>query len=194
MDLDNLKMFTCKKYRTSMLASKADATCAKRFDAARRDSSWDHNVSGFDKCLTCLRGAAMYELGKHKADEKRPAPTRGDEVPTITIHEEGETNMEYHKSCTEHGPFTVGGPRGGCPKCKEAKLQKAGTAKARGTRRKATTEIVPRISSPLVDSPSPLPGGGAVSISIDLARFPKLHGRLISLGINTILAEMEIKA
>lgn len=185
MENDELKMFTCKKYGTGMLAAKADETCAKRFAISIDDKNLVHD---FVKCNTCRRGAIQYELGKHKGEGpgsggKGPGETKGRK--TETNKAKGETNMakEWHKSCEDHGPYTATGPRGGCPKCKAAAGKPADVElKTKNSELKTAVAL----------------GGGdplsALSIDVDLARFPKLHSRLVSYGLNAILAEMEAKA
>jgi hypothetical protein len=105
-----VRMFHCKKYGVSMLADKADETCAKRFEISLDDKNFIHD---FAKCRTCKRGAIMYELGKHK-EKTEPKSTQG------------ETTMAtrtFKKQCPTHGEFVTTGPRGNCPQCKEAKDQ-----------------------------------------------------------------------
>ncbi len=193
-------MFTCSKYRVNMLAEKADANCARRFETSLDEHSTIHD---FDKCRTCNRGAIMYELGKHKTDagpdrrEKNPAKAETIPGKIETIQAKGETIMgterTFKKNCSMHGEFISTGPRGICPACKEAKEANAGTTKALKVRRKSASLVSHPSSVPAVLSGSE-PGGGALPISIDLARFPKLHSRLITVGLNAMLAELETKA
>jgi hypothetical protein len=115
MDLAGLEMFICKKYGVAMLKSAADETCAKRFDEVKNNG--DSSMHDFGKCLTCRRGAVMFDLGKHKTERvKRPG-----RASFVIKHREakGEATMAIcHKNCEKHGPYTTG-PAGTCPKCKE---------------------------------------------------------------------------
>jgi NO-binding membrane sensor protein with MHYT domain len=54
------------------------------------------------------------------------------------------------------------------------------------------TMIVP--SPPIAAVFGPAVSSDPLSISIDLGRFPKLHNRLVSVGLHTMLAELETKA
>lgn len=100
------------------------------------------------------------------------------------------TERTFKKVCETHGEYITTGPRGACPDCKKAKDQdQPGTAKALKVRRSSPGAV----EAPPLLSGSQM-GGGALPISIDLARFPKLHSRLITVGLNTMLAELETKA
>ncbi len=199
MDATEIKMFACSKYRVNMLAEKADETCARRFETSLDEHSTIHD---FDKCRTCDRGAIMYELGKHK---KKPAAVSrggaeaaeksGTERPKAeTIQAKGETIMgterTFRKNCETHGEFISTGPRGACPECKKTKEQDQPGKKSNGSSRRVPAS--PRQDLPVLSGSQT--GGGALPISIDLARFPKLHSRLITVGLNAMLAELETKA
>ncbi len=204
MDATEIKMFSCSKYRVNMLAEKADETCARRFEQSLNENSTIHD---FDKCRTCNRGAVMYELGKHKSSESGVPPIKAFEgrlhpelkpvAAGFSLREktsQGETNMGteriFRKKCETHGEFLATGPRGACPDCKKAKDQdQPGKTKALKVRRSSPGAV----EAPALLSGSQM-GGGALPISIDLARFPKLHSRLITVGLNAMLAELEMKA
>jgi hypothetical protein len=134
MNIDNIKMWSCAKYPTlSVMASTADAFCAKRFEASMSVS----HAAVYSSCVNCKRGAIQFQLGKHNVDAVKEANKVGRVEHSKTRHLEqtqskGETNMkEWHKSCDQHGPYTATGPRGGCPKCKAAKEQTTDVVKAK---------------------------------------------------------------
>ncbi len=165
-------MFVCEKYKISMLASKADETCAKRYSVSLADKNRIHD---FEKCRTCKRGAIQYELGKHIN-----AVSRG---IAETTEKGNEMAKEIHKTCTKHGAFTTTGPAGKCPECKaedgsEPPRQKKAVKKISTDKRLSITRG----------------GGGAHYNNIDNTRFPRLHSRLMGLAMEQILQELESKA
>lgn len=179
-----IKMWTCKKYPSlSVMATNAAAFCARRFERSKHETS----VQAYSRCATCERGAAMYLLEKHKAGgetkQRKDAPIRAKGGTKVA------PEKTFTKKCETHGEYVTSRSNGACQKCKEAKDQ-GGTTKPV---KKSQGRIAPPPSVPAPLSGSEA-GGGALSVSIDLARFPRLHSRLITVGLNTMLAELETKA
>ena len=76
MEIENLKTWTCEKYKVTMLADKAREFCARRFEISLDENSTLHN---FDKCRTCDRGAIIAEIknGGEVMATNKPCSTEG---------------------------------------------------------------------------------------------------------------------
>ena len=169
--MGTVKMWNCKKHGLSVLEETADAFCARRYEESLDGK---HDAS-FSSCANCERGIFLFEQGKH-----RTGAATGTE-------QKGEANMAtITKKCRTHGEYETNRSNGVCPACKGVK--KAAPA---APKKKEGADIALRTPHSALRTPH---SALSVSVSLDLAQYPKLRERLIMIGLQTMLEELEAKA